>query len=80
VPYKIAADPTGQLVHFGFTDVGTLNTVLELWRYPSAEACIRARQAARAVPAWREAIAAVTPGVQHFTSAFLHPLPFSPMQ
>lgn len=40
----------------------------------------RARQAARTVPKWRETIGAVTPGVQHFTSSFLHPAPFSPWQ
>jgi len=40
----------------------------------------RARQAARAVPQWREAIGTVTPGVQHFCSEFLRPLPSSPWQ
>jgi hypothetical protein len=80
LPDKVAVDKEGRLVFFGHTDVGTLNTVIELWRYPSADACIRARQAARAVPAWRETIGAVTPGVQHFTSSFMHPAPFSPWQ
>ncbi|KAG1676124.1 hypothetical protein FOA52_004964 [Chlamydomonas sp. UWO 241] len=80
LPDKVAADPEGRLVFFGHTDVGTLNNVVELWRYPSAQACINARQAARKVPTWRETIGAVTPGVQHFTSAFLKPLPFSPWQ
>ncbi len=59
---------------------GMLNSVLELWRYPSAQACYEARQAARQVQAWRECIAEVTPGVQHFTSSFMHAVPFSPMQ
>ena len=81
VPSKIAADPEdGKLVYFGYTDVGQLNTVVELWRYPSTGACMRARQAARKVPEWRETIAAVTPGVQFFRSTFLNPLPFSPLQ
>ncbi|KAG2489369.1 hypothetical protein HYH03_012199 [Edaphochlamys debaryana] len=80
LPAKVKADPEGRLVFFGHTDVGMLNNVVELWRYPSAQACIRARQSARTVPQWRETIAAVTPGVQHFTSAFLHPAPFSPWQ
>ena len=81
VPEKIAADPEkGSLVYFGYTDVGVLNTVIELWRYPSAGSCMRARQAARTVPAWRETIGAVTPGVQHFRSIFMNPLPFSPLQ
>ncbi|KAG2447150.1 hypothetical protein HYH02_007896 [Chlamydomonas schloesseri] len=80
LPHKVAADPDGKLVFFGYTDVGMLNHVMELWRYPSAQACIQARQAARTVPKWRETIGSVTPGVQHFTSAFLHPAPFSPWQ
>ncbi|GFR52604.1 hypothetical protein Agub_g15202, partial [Astrephomene gubernaculifera] len=80
LPAKVAADPEGQLVFFGHTEVGMLNNVVELWRYPSAQACIQARQAAREVPQWREAIAAIAPGVQHFSSAFLNPTPFSPWQ
>ncbi|KAI8464487.1 MAG: hypothetical protein J3K34DRAFT_440321 [Monoraphidium minutum] len=80
LPDKIAADPEGQLVAFAASDIGTLNSVMELWRYPSAAACVRARQASRLVPKWRETIAAVTPGVQFFTTAFLVPCPFSPWQ
>jgi hypothetical protein len=41
LPEKIAADPAGRLVFFGFTDIGILNNVVELWRYPSAQASIR---------------------------------------
>jgi hypothetical protein len=41
LPHKLAADKEGQLAMFGYTDVGTLNNVVELWRYPSAQACIR---------------------------------------
>lgn len=78
LPDKIASDPEGQLVFFGYTDVGMLNNVLELWRYPSAQACIRARQAARQAPIWRETMATVPPDVQHFTSSFLKPLSLSP--
>mmetsp|Transcript_9031 Transcript_9031/g.15687 ORF Transcript_9031/g.15687 Transcript_9031/m.15687 type:complete len:274 (+) Transcript_9031:3-824(+) len=80
LPSKVAADPEGQLVFFGHTDVGTLNNVLEVWRYPSAQQCIRARQAARGVPQWKDTIAAVTPGVQFFTSEFAKPVSWSPWQ
>lgn len=41
LPEKIAADPEGQLVAFAHSDIGTLNNVIELWRYPSAAACIK---------------------------------------
>eukprot|EP00775_Hariotina_reticulata_P015155 gene15155-biopygen1975 len=54
--------------------------VIELWRYPSAAACVRARVAARSVKIWRETIAAVTPGVQHFQTSLLLPTKFSPWQ
>lgn len=81
LPHKVQADPEhGKLVFFGWSDVGLLNNVVELWRYESAASCIRARQAARKVPQWRETIGAITPGVQHFESAFLHPAKFSPWQ
>ena len=41
LPDKVAADPEGRLVFFGHTDVGMLNNVVELWRYPSAQSCIK---------------------------------------
>eukprot|EP00879_Flechtneria_rotunda_P023623 GHRR01024994.1.p1 GENE.GHRR01024994.1~~GHRR01024994.1.p1 ORF type:complete len:220 (+),score=50.15 GHRR01024994.1:747-1406(+) len=41
LPGKVAADKEGQLVAFAYSDVGVLNQVVELWRYPSAAACIR---------------------------------------
>lgn len=33
----MAADPTGQLAFIGSSDVGLLNQVVEIWRYPSAQ-------------------------------------------
>lgn len=41
LPDKVAADQEGLLVAFAHSDVGVLNQVVELWRYPSAAACIR---------------------------------------
>jgi hypothetical protein len=41
LPEKVGADWDGLLVAFGFTEVGVLNNVCELWRYPSAAACLR---------------------------------------
>ncbi|GAX80973.1 hypothetical protein CEUSTIGMA_g8408.t1 [Chlamydomonas eustigma] len=78
LPAKIASYPEGKLVFFGYSDVGMLNNVVELWRFPSAQSCIRARQASRKVAAWGATMKAVTPNVLHFTSSFLRPLPFSP--
>ena len=41
LPDKLAAHPEGQLEAFAHSDIGMLNNVAELWRYPSADACIR---------------------------------------
>lgn len=78
-PSHLTRPAATRLVPMDLT-AGMLNNVIEIWRYPSAQACHDARKAARAVPEWRETIAAVTPGVQHFTSSFMHAVPFSPMQ
>ena len=43
------ADTHGRLVLYAFTDVGPLNNVIELWRYPSMQGSLRARQASRYV-------------------------------
>jgi len=80
VPHKIAADTVSELAFFGFVDVGRLNKVIELWRYPSAEASMRAREASRGVQQWRDTIAAVTPLVQDFHSEILLPAAFSPVR
>jgi hypothetical protein len=43
----VQADTHGQLVLYAFTDVGQLNNVIELWRFPSMQGSLRARQASR---------------------------------
>jgi hypothetical protein len=40
LPAKVEADKVGGLAFLGFSVVGVQNVVLELWRYPSAQACI----------------------------------------
>ncbi|KAL4857838.1 Protein NipSnap 3A [Chlorella vulgaris] len=77
IPHKVAADTQGKLVFFGHTEVGMLNSVIELWRYPSAQACHDARKASRAVPEWRECIAAVTPGVAILAASGLQMFPLA---
>lgn len=47
---------------------------------PDVTVTRRARAASRTVQKWRDTIAAVTPGVQTFTTALLHPTKFSPWQ
>lgn len=80
LPSKVQADTHGQLVLYAFTDVGQLNNVIELWRFPSMQGSLRARQASRAALPWREAIGKVAPLAQTFTSQFFYPSPFSPWQ
>ena len=71
-----AGPPGGALVFCGSSLVGTLDEVLELWRWPSAQAGHEARQAASAAAAWRDAAA----GTVSASSSYLHAAPFSPMQ
>lgn len=73
--------PQQQLALFGSVEVGDLDTVVELWRYPSAEACARARRAARLAPEWKRAVSSVAAGVSEFRAQLLTPvLPLSPMR
>ncbi|QDZ18875.1 hypothetical protein HOP50_02g13800 [Chloropicon primus] len=80
LPHKVAADSNSKLVFFGFIDVGMLNTVIEVWRYPSLQASIQARESARKVKEWKECINSVTPSVQHFRTQALFPTTFSPLR
>jgi hypothetical protein len=70
-----------QLALFGSVEVGKLDMVVELWRYDSAEACARARRAARLAPTWKKAVSSVATGVSEFNVQLLTPvLPLSPMR
>lgn len=68
----------GHLVLVASSEVGRLNRVHELWRFADAGACLAARKAARAVPAWQQCIASVAPSVVTFSTEFLVPVSFSP--
>eukprot|EP00873_Tetraselmis_striata_P021968 jgi/Tetstr1/442232/TSEL_030373.t1 len=80
LPEKIAADQHGKLVAFAASDVGVLNNVIELWRYDSMAASLKARQASRQATKWRECISGVAPLTQTFTTELMVPTPFSPWQ
>jgi hypothetical protein len=79
---------SGELVFCGYSSVGVLHGVIELWRYRSAQACFDARVMARATPGWREAVRLAAGGAEEpevglvagFQTSLLHPLAFSPMQ
>lgn len=81
LPWKLAADPGpqgGRLALVGTSDVGTLNQVVELWRYPSATHLIEACERSRSQGAWQEAKAAIYPLCQSLTITFMHATSFSP--
>jgi hypothetical protein len=81
LPDKVKADPgNGVPVAFLYSDVGRLNNVVEIWRYTSHQACVDAREAARKATVWRQALLEVGPNVEHFDTAFLRPVSFSPWQ
>ena len=77
---KVAADVNGRLAFFGYTEFGVLNKVIEVWRYPSAEACIQGRIAARKATEWREVVGTVAPYADRFQSQIMTPLGLSPWQ
>lgn len=80
LPAKRDADPSAVPVLFAFTDVGQLNTFIELWRFPSSAASVQAREKARKATAWTEAMAAITPSVGWFRSSLLRPVWWSNWQ
>ena len=76
LPSKVAADSffCGELVFMGHTDVGSLNEVVELWRFPSMAASLRAREAARGAREWRDAVGRVAGLAQSFTTQLMRPV------
>lgn len=75
---KVRADPNGELKFFGYIEFGTLNKVIELWKYPSAQACLNGRVASRSAVEWREVVGAVAPYADRFQSQLMIPASFSP--
>lgn len=75
---KMRADAAGELAFFGYTELGVLNRVIEIWRYPDAQACLDGRVAARKAGEWRKAIGAAAPLAARFQSSLMVPLLFSP--
>lgn len=82
LPSKLGAagtDPSTSLVTLIYSDVGSLNEVIELWRHGGGTAAMdRSRQAARSATEWRQAIADIAGLAMTFTTTIHKPLPFSP--
>eukprot|EP00892_Ulva_mutabilis_P011645 jgi/Ulvmu1/8853/UM049_0035.1 len=80
LPHKIASSEDGTPVFFGFTELGTLNTFVEIWRYRNSHGCMAGRGRSRTAPEWKAAVANIAPHVQLFHTALMRPLWFSPWQ
>ena len=82
LPSKLSApgtDPSTSLLTLLYTEVGSLNEVIELWRHGGgSNAMDISRQAARAAPEWRQAIAQIAELAVTFTSTIHRPVDFSP--
>uniref|UniRef100_A0A7S2U5K2 NIPSNAP domain-containing protein n=1 Tax=Attheya septentrionalis TaxID=420275 RepID=A0A7S2U5K2_9STRA len=80
---KLAApgtDPTTSLVTLLYTEVGSLNEVIEIWRHGDGTGAMeRSRHAARNAPEWRSAIAEIADLAVSFTSTIHKPTTFSPL-
>lgn len=85
LPSKLTApgtDPSTDLVTVLYSDVGTLNEVIEIWRHGDGMAAMeRSRVAARGAAEWRNAIAKIADETAiSFTSTIHKPTGFSPIQ
>ncbi|PNH08905.1 Protein NipSnap 3A [Tetrabaena socialis] len=78
LPAKLAADGVGQLALVAYSDVGLMNQVFEIYRYPSAEHMIQACTRTRTAAAWQESKATVYSLCRDFSITLLHPASFSP--
>lgn len=66
LPSKLAAADARQapvLVFAGYSDVGPMNCAMELWRHPSAAACMRCEGVGRGACAWIVVVSQCTGGV-----------------
>lgn len=80
LPHKIASSEDGTPVFFGFTELGTLNTFFEIWRYRNSQGCMAGRGRSRSAPEWIAAVNNIAPHVQYFHTELMRPLWFSPWQ
>lgn len=82
LPSKLEApgtDPSTSLVSLIYSDVGSLNEVIELWRHGGGTSAMEtSRKAARAAAEWRAAVAEIAGLAVRFTTAIHEPLEGSP--
>ena len=72
--------PTTELVTLLFNEVGSLNTVYEVWKHGGGvQAMEQSRQASRGATKWRKGIAEIAELAMTFDTTILKPLDFSPL-
>jgi len=74
-PAKLAARRQGELVMLAYSDIGLLNTFIELWRHDSMQASIEAREASRGVAEWRTCVQRAAQLTSSFQTQILKPVP-----
>lgn len=68
----------GDLVGFYTSEIGPLNRVVHLWRYPSFEARTQRRAELARSAAWQAFVPKVLPLIEEMDNAILTPTRFSP--
>jgi len=84
LPSKLEAgniDPSTSLATVLYTEVGSLNEVVELWRHGGGTAAMnRSRKAGRGADQWRKAISSIADLAVSFQATIHRPLEKSPWQ
>ena len=81
----VGTHPTTELVTILVSDVGSLNTVYEVWKHGGGSSCgmeamEQSRQASRGAKEWRTGIADIAKLATSFDTSILKPAQFSPLQ
>eukprot|EP00667_Euglena_gracilis_P026199 EG_transcript_31333 len=77
LPSKLRADLRATLVTVLHSDLGVLNTVIEVWRHNSVQAMMDSQVASRGAQEWRSAIASIASLANSFHNTIFHPRPES---
>lgn len=77
---KLAADDSGmsELCTLLYSDCGSLNVVIEIWRHASLDGSMASRQASRKASKWRSAVDQIAGLALRFETVMLRPVPSSP--
>lgn len=77
---QIQRDTLGDLVGYFTTEIGELNRIVQIWRFPSFEERQRRRAQLSAMPEWRALLGKIGPLIVAQQSELLTATSFSPIQ